>query len=281
LSVDGYVRRRISVREVSASEYDEALDASEEFLRELGERLDEPVEDAFLQRAMLALGRRARSHFLGVVNLLASEVPSAAFVLLRPATEVNLTVRFLADRPDVHLRLWEAEAELDQLKWVQEIERDPELAAQMQWPLGTTDAWQAEAKNMIALARELGLKEEVKGVSTKARSPVMPNMRDIAHTHGDLSTRQAYAAAYRPLSLFTHASARGFTRGAFIDAGNNTVTFEELTDPEHEIRSHRSLNSAIYASTLTVVAEPLELNILDGAARTRDALVNLTIRPGH
>jgi len=165
------------------------------------------------------------------------------------------------------------------LKWVQEIEGDPELAAKMLWPLGTTDAWQEEAENIIAVARQLGLNEGVKGVSTAERKPVMPNMRDLAYTHGDLSTRQAYTAAYRPLSVFTHASARGFMSGAFVDAGNGTVTLQELSDPEREIRSHRSLNAAIYASTLTVVSEPLKLDILDGAARTRDALVALTIRP--
>jgi hypothetical protein len=103
-----------------------------------------------------------------------------------------------------------------------DIEGDPELAAKMLWPLGTTDAWQEEAENIIAVARKLGLNEGVKGVSTAERKPVMPNMRDLAYTRGDLSTRQAYTAAYRPLSVFTHASARGFMSGAFVDAGNGT-----------------------------------------------------------
>jgi hypothetical protein len=210
------------VLEVTTSEYDEALDACEQHLRELGERLDKPVKDVFLERAMLALGRRARSHFLGFIRLISSEVPSAAFALLRPATEVNLVARFLVDNPDVHLALWDGEAELKMLKWVQEIEGDAELAALMRWP-GMTEEWVRETESVIASAREIGRREGVKGVSRDPRGRVMQTMRDIARTHGDLSTRQAYAAAYRPLSHFTHASARGFTYGAFTDAGAGMV----------------------------------------------------------
>jgi hypothetical protein len=51
-----------------------------------------------------------------------------------------------------------------------------------------------------------------------------------------------------------------------------------LTDPERETRSHRALNAAIYASTLTVINAPLDLDLLEPAARARDLLMTLSIR---
>jgi hypothetical protein len=193
---------------VSSENFDVALDVCEERLRELGAALDNPVKNKFLQRAMIALGTRARSYFVGFLELSKSaEAPAAAFVLLRPAVEANLMLRFLAARPDVNLELWEAEGDRETLKWVQEIERDPDLASLMRWQT-TSDALKAELQRRIALARARGLKEQVKGVSEKARGPVMRSTRDLAGMHADLSTRHAYSAAYRPLSHFTHASPR-------------------------------------------------------------------------
>src|SRR6059058_3635210 len=107
--------------------YDAALAAAEEVLRELGSALDEPVPNTYLNRALLVLGRKARSMFLGFTHLTETDVPTAAFVLLRPAIEINLVARFLVKDPDVHLELWEGEADLELLKWVREIEADPEL----------------------------------------------------------------------------------------------------------------------------------------------------------
>jgi len=267
----------IDVLNVSSAQFDVALDVCEERLRELGAALDKPVQNDFLQRAMIALSTRARSYFIGFLELIQStHAPAAAFVLLRPAVEVNLFLRFLADRPDVHLDLWEAEGDLEMLKWVDEIEGDPQLMSLMRWPK-MTDQWRAGLGRRIAAARTLGAKEGMRGVSTKPRGRLMPSTRDLAWTHGDLSTRHAYSAAYRPLSLFTHPSARGFTFGQFVSAGDDLIRFEELTDPEDRLRTHRALNGATYASTLTVASEPLGLDILEDAARVRDALVNLNL----
>jgi hypothetical protein len=55
------------------------------------------------------------------------------------------------------------------------------------------------------------------------------------------------------------------------------VTFDELVEPVRRMRAHRALNGATYASTLTVLSEPLGLDVLEEAARVRDALVSLNI----
>ena len=114
--------------------YDAALDAAEKVLRELGENLDRPVANTYLNRALLVLGRKARDMFAGFLHLVNTDVPTAAFVLIRPAIEINLLVRFLVQRPEVHLELWEAEADLELLKWIREVEADPELAELVKWP---------------------------------------------------------------------------------------------------------------------------------------------------
>jgi hypothetical protein len=266
------------LNEVTEEQYDAALDAAEQYLRELGARLDQPVDNTYLNRALLALGKKGRAMFIGFTHLITTDVPSAAFVLMRPAVEVNLVARFLVARPgdDVHLDLWEGEADNELLKWIREIENDPELAALQRWP-GVPDELIERLEKGVAESRALGLEIGVKGVSSDARRNVMPNMHDLAHVHGDLTTRQAYWAAYRPLSLVTHASSRGFTFGEFIETADGGVTFNELAEPVKTIRQHRALSAATYASTLTVISGPLALGILDGAARTRDALVTLTI----
>jgi hypothetical protein len=184
------VTETIEPVEVTKQEYDAALDAAEELLRELSVRLDEPVRNEYLQRALLALGKRARALFLGFNALLDSEAPTAAFVLIRPAVEVNLVARFLVVRPDIHLELWEGDADHELLKWIREIENDRELAELTHWP-GVPEDFKKTLEQAIANSRALGLANGVKGVSKDPGRNVMPNMRDLAHVHGDLSTRHA------------------------------------------------------------------------------------------
>jgi hypothetical protein len=261
--------------EVSRPEYAEALELSESLLDELANGLDRSVRDEIFERSLLALGKRARSIFRGFTGLVHSN-PTAAFVLLRPATEINLVARFLVAKPDVHVELWDNEGEREHLRWIDTIERDQELAHKMNWP-GVDQQWKQERRDEIEEARKLGRAAGVKCVSKVEGERLMPNMREIADIHGDLTTRQAYAAAYQPLSNLVHASSRSFVQGAFYDEGDGLVTFEEFVDVEGQMRSHRALNASIFASTLTVLSDPLGLRILDAAARLRDSLVALTI----
>ncbi len=254
--------------------YDAALEAAEEVLRELGDTLDEPVRNTYLNRALLVLGRKARGMFLGFVHLVETDVPTAAFVLLRPAIEINLLARFLVTDPDVHLELWEAEADLELLNWIREIEADPELVELAKWP-GVPATFHEEVEARIAESRKLGLDHGVKGVSGDPRKNVLPNMHDLAYVHGDLTTRHAYWAGFRPTSTHTHASSRGFLDGGWLDADGDRITFRELRDPARTLSSYRALATATYASTLTVIAEPLGLEILEPAARARDLVVSL------
>ena len=113
----------------------------------------------------------------------------------------------------------------------------------------------------------------MKGVSSDPRRNVLPNMRDLAYRHGDVTTRHAYWAGYRPTSTHTHASPRGFLDGGWLEVEGDRITFRELRDPIETLRRYRALAMATFASTLTVISDPLELGILDSAARARDLIV--------
>lgn len=54
---------------------------------------------------LLALGKRSRALFRGFVHLYATDGVVASLVLLRPAAEINLVLRFLRREPELHTTL--------------------------------------------------------------------------------------------------------------------------------------------------------------------------------
>lgn len=255
--------------------HDTELDAAEELLAELGQKLDQPVKDERYLRALLALGKRSRSLFRGFVQLYPTDATVAGFVLLRPAAEINLMLRFLVREPELHTTLWEAEGELETLKLVNELEQNTELATKTGWS-GLSDEVRLEREEFIESARAEGLAADVKGVSSEEGNRVCPSMDTLAHSreYADQATREAYILAFRPLSQHIHTTSRAFDDGLFEQAAPGTITFAELAEPEQAIRRHRTLNVTIYASTLTLLSEPLGLDVLETASRTRDWFVS-------
>ena len=106
-------------------------------------------------------------------------------------------------------------------------------------------------------------------------------MQTIATAHGDLATREAYTLAYRTLNQDTHAGARSFNAGAFYDAGGGRVGFVEVVDPEEELRRHRALSATTFASTLTLVDEPLGLAVIQEANALKEALLTTVVQRGQ
>src|SRR5579862_5610586 len=255
------------------TKYDDSLDAAEQVLTELAERLDQPLEDEPYLRALLALGKRARSLFRGCVELWPTSAAIAGFVLLRPAAEINLMIRYLSDDPDVHTTLWEANGELELLKLIKELESDKELADRTGWTGLPADVRQQRVDDIEA-ARAAGLAAGAKGVSTDRGGQLLPSMHTIGRDLGDASTKQAYTLAYRSLSQFIHTSSRAFDDGAFDEVEPGRVMFSELANPEHAIRRHRALNVTTFASTLTLLSEPLGIHVREPAARVRDVFVS-------
>ena len=260
--------------QVTSAEFDQALERAETDLTEFGARIDTSVPDVAYSRAVIALGHRARALFLGFVALVCSE-PVAAFVLLRPAVEINLTLRFLTSNPELHTELWLAEGEHEAQKLVRAIESDPSLAA-MAGDVTVDEAWHRDKEQFVERARAAGLAARVKGVSKVPGKSVMPSMYEIAHSHGDEATRAAYSFAYRGLSPGVHSSSRAFDLGDFETAAEGRLSFNELLDTTHQVRRHRALNASTFASTLCVLSEPLEIDVLESAGMIRQVLASIT-----
>lgn len=255
---------------VSREEYATLLSRAEQDLTELGAELDTCVRDAAYETALLALGQRARSLFLAVVELAGGRVPAALLALLRPAVEINLTLRFLKKNPELHTDLWIAEGERETLKLVRELERDRELVSKVgepEFPSG----WHEDIERFVDEVRAKALAAGVKGVAPSG--PVMPSTWSIAFEHGDLATREAYTLAYRSLGHDVHGSARAFQKGRFLRCEDGGVRFEELTDGD-DILSSRALSAATFASSLCIISDPLELDVLEPASLIKSLLLS-------
>ncbi|MFL5963275.1 MAG: DUF5677 domain-containing protein [Gaiellaceae bacterium] len=255
--------------EGTPAEIDKMLDEIESRLLALGAAVNRPVVDALYQRALVALAQRAVGIFRGFTLLAASEAPSAALALMRPAVEYNLTLRFLVARPDLHPDLWAAEGERQSLIMLREFVEDQELVARHQG-IDLTEPWVAEREQYIDEVRARALAANVVGVGQKG--PVLPGMQTIAVNHGDIATREAYTLAYRSLSATTHGGARAFNDGAFQEERPGWVTFVEELEG---MRGNRALNASTFASTLCVLSEPLELGVLEEATILKGALLQL------
>ena len=191
--------------------------------------------------------------------------------------EINLSVRFIVARPELHAEMWIAEGERESLKLAREVVNDPELGAKHGPEIELAADWATEREQHVEEVRSRALAAGVLGVGSKPGDRVMPSTRTIAFSHGDLATQEANALAYRPLSQSVHGSSRTFNVGHFAQAGVGRVRFTELTDPAGEIRGHRALNATTYASTLCVLSEPLELGIKDEAETLTQILMSTTI----
>lgn len=129
---------------MSREDYARLVALAEQELRELGRKIDTCVDEREYERALLALAHRSRALFTGFLDLAESSARVAALVLLRPAVEINLTLRFLKTNPELHTQLWVAEGEYETLKLVREFERDSELVAKVgepSFPAGGSRRW--------------------------------------------------------------------------------------------------------------------------------------------
>lgn len=254
---------------MSRDGYAQLVALAEQELRELGRTIDTCVDDSEYERALLALAHRSRALFTGFLDLAESSAPVAALVLLRPAVEINLTLRFLKTDPELHAQLWVADGEYETLKLVREFERDSELVAKVGEP-SFPDGWQQEMESFVEEVRQRAIAAGVKGVGPKGS--VMPSMWSIAFEHGDLATREAYTLAYRSLGHDVHGSSRAFQRGRFVACEEGGVRFEEFGDAERLLGS-RALNATTFASSLCIISDPLGLDVLEQASTLKSLLL--------
>ncbi len=262
---------------VAAEEFDMALDRAEVDLIELAQMLDRPIRDELFFRALQALGLRARALFRGFALLAKSDTPAAAFSLLRPMVEINLTLRFLVANPKLHAELWAAEGERQSLALVREFAEDAELAMKHAADIDLDAEWVKERQDYVEETRNQALQAGVVGVSPKKGKPLMPSMRTMAVSHGDLATREAYTLAYRSLSHDVHGSSRAFGGGHFAACDGGAVRFIELSEPEREVRRYRALSSTTFASILCILSGPLELDVLENSSFIKQILLSTTV----
>ena len=254
---------------VSSEEIDAILAEVEERLLALARPLDRPVERQAPSLAMLALGHRARTMFCGFVTLYFSEASAAATSLMRTGVGINLTLRFITANPELHAELWAAEAERQSLALLREFGQDGDLVARH----GAVDLdapWVTEREEYIAATRERALAEEVPGITK--RGAIMPSMKTIAEGLNDPGAREAYRLAYRSLSNDVHAAARAFTSDHFLD-GTSGITFADVPAS----RGERALNASIFASTISILSGPFDLEAAEEADTIRNALLQTIV----
>lgn len=264
------------VVEVTPAEYDMALDRVESDLLGLSNKLQEPVQNHMVQTSLVALGARAAALFRGFIALTRSDAPVAGLALMRPAVEINLSLRFIVVNPELHVEIWAAEGERESLKLVREVARDPELVARHGDALDITAPWFAEREQYVEEVRAKALAAGVVGVSSKPGERVMPDMRTIAFNHGDLASREAYTLAYRALSEDVHTSSRAFQVEHFEVLEGDRIRFVDFPEPAREIRRYRALNATTFASTLCILSTPLGLEILEQADMLKQILLTTT-----
>lgn len=255
--------------DTTSEELDEVLDAIDSRLVALGQALSSPVSDDLYHRALVALGHQARSIFEGVAFLATSENKPAALVLMRTAVEINLTLRFLVLLPALHPDIWAAEGDRQTLILVREIAADRELA-EKHGHIDLPDSSVAEREQYIDEVRTRAIAAGVIGV--RERGSLMPDLRTLAVNYGDLATREAYTLADRPFSGSTHGTAGAFGQGCFVREQDGRLTFTENLG---DLLGTRALNASTFASTLCVLAEPLELDVFNEADQLRGILLEI------
>jgi hypothetical protein len=251
------------------------VEAGEVALLELAAALDTPVDDADYPRALVTLGQRTRTLFLGSRELHSGEVPTAARVLLRPMVEINLLVRFLRKNPELHTELWHAEGARNAATIVTEHRASATLTARWgQAPIDESELEELDRKVREARkrAREVG----VSGVGE--RGGVLPTAVQQLDTIQESAANEAYTFAYRLQSSDVHSGPRTVQAGAWEVRNDGTASYrDELSDRRR--LSTRVFVVAVFASTLELVAAELGLPIEAQAREVRRTFVPDEIPP--
>jgi hypothetical protein len=228
------------------------------------------VDSGDYPKAVLALGHRARSLFLGFRQLVEGPSPVAAMSLVRPMVEINLLLRFLGQDPELHTELWIAEGQRQIAAFLDDYARDAFL--QKRWGPAPMEN-EALKEQYRAGVRESRKKALDKGVPAVGKTgPVLPSVREIAKTSGDPGAREAYILAYRIMSADVHVGTWAFRGGAFIERQGGLASYSEPRDPT-DFHGARTLVMTTFASTLCIVSVVLGLNIHERADEIKRAFV--------
>jgi hypothetical protein len=222
-------------------------------LEDLGRALDVSGQSTPFRTVAIGFGHRARSFWLGLRH--ASTGPSHASVqlILRAMVEMTILLPWLAKDPDLHPRLWVAEAKRQTLKIIQNAptHANPRLAAGVA-QVGTLER-NAEFALAVAEARTAAIAAGVTGVGRRGR--LVPSLADMVKVIDTPAAREAYGIAYGVLSSYTHSGPGALGMRVTADG----VLLED--GPPENALADRALAAVAYAVILELVSEIAQLGI--------------------
>jgi hypothetical protein len=236
-------------------------------LVELLAAFDEPVARQPYQVALLALGQRTRTLFLGFIALNASTSPVAARALLRPMLEINILIRFLRKDPDLHTELWQAEGYRNTITIADEIREKPDLREAVgQDPIDPAEL--ADRRQKVEAARKRALEAGLPVDRGAVLPPVSRQLQVINEPVADI----IYALAYREHSWDIHAGPRAFLAGSCTERNDGTVSYSDSVSAEQLLLS-RARASAMVASSMELIGQELDMEITTQAGTIAIAMV--------
>jgi len=129
-----------------------------------------------------------------------------------------------------------------------------------------------EARRQIAEVRKEAIKAQVPGVAQGTNAPLIPSLREQVELIDTPETWQAYATAYTFLNSEQHIGHFSFQQSFRAEQPDGTVVHHD----DYQVRvGERELGSSLYASTLAIVSDWLNLGITDEADAIRLQLVGL------
>jgi hypothetical protein len=211
-------------------------------LEELGQALDFMGQSTPFGIVALGFGHRARSLWLGLRHAVAGPSHASVQLILRPLVEMTILLPWLMKDPDLHLRLWHAEAQRQILKLLQNAptHTSPRRAGDIA-KIGTPERI-AELKQAVAKART---EANLAGVLGVGRGwSLVPSLAEVVRVVDTPAAREAYGIAYNLLSGFTHSGA--------MDLGMSFTSAGVLLDdgPPGNALGDRALGAVSYAMIL-------------------------------
>lgn len=249
------------------------VEAIEHALQELGMRLDLPFSSrGDPDEVCMALGRRARDLHRGYVTCKRAGEWVAARVLLRPAAETNILLRFIRESPEHRAKLWQAETTRTMIRLAGHAADRPLPPNQELQHLPSGDDL-GRLRDDVAQVRADAIAAGVKGVPKSGA--LIPGAYEQAVILNTPEVWQAYVVAYLPLNSEMHVGHFSFQEGFRHELPDGTVIHHSIENPK---LAERALASSVFASTLVIVSSWLSLGIEDPADRLRAFLVSG--RPG-
>ena len=205
---------------------------------------------------LVALGQRTRTLFRAHRQVARGGAADAAPALLRPMVEINIVIRFLTRSPDLHTRMWLAEADRGAITIGREVTSSAEMSERWEEFLPQEGLTFDEQKQRIAAVRKEAIDV---GLPVDKTGDVFPPIGKLVGYLDEAAAREIYTLAYRELSWETHGGARAVINERFEQNADGTAIFS-FDRRENGTRS-RALAVSTFASTLKLCGYHLDLGI--------------------